>query len=43
MSNEEIRAKILEIHSKKHYNNKKDNFIKFVRMVDDFNGAILET
>ena len=43
MPNEEGRAKILEIHSRKmHYNNKLVNFKEFARMTDDFNGAMLK-
>ena len=43
MPNEEGRAKILEIHSRKmHYNNKMVNFKEFARMTDDFNGAMLK-
>ena len=43
MPNEEGRAKILEIHSRKmHYNNKQINFKEFARMTDDFNGAMLK-
>ena len=43
MPNEEGRAKILEIHSRKmHYNNKAINFKEFARMTDDFNGAMLK-
>ena len=43
MPNEEGRAKILEIHSRKmHYNNKLINFKEFARMTDDFNGAMLK-
>jgi len=43
MPNEEGRAKILEIHSRKmHYNNKSVNFKEFARMTDDFNGAMLK-
>ena len=43
MSNEEGRAKILEIHSRKmHYNNKAIDFKEFARMTDDFNGAMLK-
>lgn len=43
MPNEEGRAKILEIHSRKmHYNNKSINFKEFARMTDDFNGAMLK-
>jgi 26S proteasome regulatory subunit T5 len=43
MPNEEGRAKILEIHSRKmHYNNKAIDFKEFARMTDDFNGAMLK-
>ena len=43
MPNEEGRAKILEIHSRKmHYNTKAINFKEFARMTDDFNGAMLK-
>ena len=43
MPNEEGRAKILEIHSRKmHYNNKLINFKEFARMTDEFNGAMLK-
>jgi 26S proteasome regulatory subunit T5 len=43
MPNEDGRAKILEIHSRKmHYNNKAINFKEFARMTDDFNGAMLK-
>ncbi len=43
MPNEEGRAKILEIHSRKmHYNNKLIDFKEFARMTDDFNGAMLK-
>ena len=43
MPNEEGRAKILEIHSRKmHYNNKLVNFKEFARMTDDFNEAMLK-
>ena len=43
MPNEEGRAKILEIHSRKmHYNNKLINFKEFARMTNDFNGAMLK-
>ena len=43
MPNEEGRAKILEIHSRKmHYSEKTINFKEFARMTDDFNGAMLK-
>ena len=43
MPNEEGRAKILEIHSRKmHYNEKAINFKEFARMTEDFNGAMLK-
>ena len=43
MPNEEGRAKILQIHSRKmHYNNKTIDFKEFARMTDDFNGAMLK-
>ena len=43
MPNEEGRAKILEIHSRKmHYNNKAIDFKEFARMTDNFNGAMLK-
>ena len=43
MPNEEGRAKILEIHSRKmNYDSKKVNFKELARSTDDFNGAMLK-
>ena len=43
MPNEEGRAKILQIHSRKmHYNNKTIDFKEFAKMTEDFNGAMLK-
>lgn len=43
MPNEEGRAKILEIHSRKmNYDSNKINFKEFARATDDFNGAMLK-